>query len=74
MERLTLAAASGDIWLSDDDGIPNIFVTKEDDTYKYIKRLSEYEDIGLLPEQIKEVDRLYAEKCKELAELQKKEN
>lgn len=33
--------------------------------------LAEYEDIGLLPEQIKEVDRLYAEKCKELTELQR---
>lgn len=35
------------------------------------ERLKEYEDIGLLPEQIKEVDRLYAEKCKELADLKK---
>lgn len=34
-------------------------------------RLAEYEDIGLSPEQIKEVDRLYTEKCKELAELKK---
>jgi len=39
--------------------------------YRTIERLAEYEDIGLLPEQIKEVDRLYAEKCRELAELQK---
>lgn len=36
-----------------------------------LRRLAEYEDIGLLPEQIKEVDRLYAEKCKELAEQKK---
>lgn len=34
-------------------------------------RLAEYEDIGLTPEQLKEVDRLYAEKCKEMAELEK---
>ncbi len=34
-------------------------------------RLAEYEDIGLSPVQIKEVDRLYAEKCKELTELQR---
>lgn len=33
-------------------------------------RLAEYEDTGLSPEQIKEVDRLYTEKCKELTELQ----
>lgn len=36
------------------------------------ERLKDYEDIGLLPEQIKEVDGLYAEKCKELAESQKR--
>lgn len=35
------------------------------------ERLAEYEDIGLLPEQIIEVDKLYAEKCKELSELHK---
>lgn len=34
-------------------------------------RLAEYEDIGLTPEQIREIDRLYAEKCKELAECNK---
>lgn len=36
------------------------------------ERLAEYEDIGLTPEQLIEVDRLYAGKCKELAELEKK--
>lgn len=36
-----------------------------------IDRLAEYEDIGLTPEQIREIDRLYAEKCKELAECNK---
>ena len=34
--------------------------------------LKEYEDLGLTPDQIKEVDRLYSEKCKEVAEYQKK--
>ena len=33
--------------------------------------LKEYEDLELTPEQIREVDRLYAEKCKEVAELKK---
>lgn len=32
--------------------------------------LKKYEDIGLAPEQMREIDRLYAEKCRELAELQ----
>ena len=36
-----------------------------------IDRLAEYEDIGLTPEQIRAIDRLYAEKCKELAECNK---
>ena len=36
-----------------------------------VERLSAYEDIGLTPEQLLEIDRLYAEKCKEVAELRK---
>lgn len=35
---------------------------------KCFNRLAEYENTDLTPEQIKEIDRLYAEKCKELAE------
>lgn len=35
-------------------------------------RLKEYEDTGLTPEKIREMDRLYAEMCKELAEERKK--
>ena len=34
-------------------------------------RLGEYENTGLTPEQIIEMDKLYAEKCRELAELKK---
>ena len=36
-----------------------------------LDRLASYEDLELTPEQIREVDRLYAEKCKEVAELKK---
>lgn len=36
-----------------------------------LERLEKYEDIGLLPEQIKEIDKLYTEKCEELAKIQK---
>ncbi|MGN0357097.1 MAG: hypothetical protein ACI4E0_04670 [Blautia sp.] len=39
------------------------------DLYEYLKK---YEDTGLMPEQIHEIDKLYAEKCKELAEEKKK--
>lgn len=38
---------------------------------KCFERLAEYEEIGLTPEQIREIDKLYAEKCKEVAELKK---
>lgn len=33
--------------------------------------IREYESIGLLPEQIREIDKLYTEKCEEVAKLQK---
>lgn len=36
-------------------------------------RLAKYEDIGLTPEQIREVDKLYTEKCEELARYKKLE-
>lgn len=36
-------------------------------------QLKKYEDTGLTPEQIREMDRLYAEKCRELVECQKKQ-
>ena len=35
------------------------------------EKLAQYEDLGLIPDQIREVDRLYADKCKEVAELKK---
>ena len=35
---------------------------------RYVK-LGEYENLGLEPQQIKEISNLYAEKCKEVAEL-----
>lgn len=36
-----------------------------------IESVGKYEDLGLTPDQIREVDRLYAEKCREVAELKK---
>lgn len=38
-----------------------------------MKRLAAYEDLGITPEQIQEIDKLYAEKCREVAELKKKQ-
>lgn len=37
------------------------------------EKLAEYEDTGLTPEQIREMDELYAEKCKELAEAKEQQ-
>lgn len=38
------------------------------------ERLARYEEIGLDPEQIRQVDELYVEKCRELAEYKKLED
>ena len=37
-------------------------------------RLGEYEDTGLTPEQLRQIDRLYTEKCRKVAELQQRDN
>ena len=43
-----------------------------DDGYHAMCALKAYEDTGLTPEQIREIDRLYTEKCQEVAELRQK--
>ena len=49
--------------------------TKDYDEYlQLVERLVEYENTGLAPEQIKEIDRLYKAKCKELAEARQQDN
>lgn len=35
------------------------------------EKLAAYEETGLTPEQIREIDKLYSEKCRELAEERK---
>lgn len=37
------------------------------------ERLANYEETGLTPEQIREIDRLYTEKCREVAELRQRD-
>lgn len=37
----------------------------------FCERLADYEDTGLTPKQIIQMDELYRENCEELAELQK---
>lgn len=38
-----------------------------------VDALAAYEDTGLTPEQIREIDRLYAKKCREVAELRQRD-
>ena len=44
-----------------------------DDGYHAMCTLKAYEDTGLTPEQIREIDRLYAKKCREVAELRQRD-
>lgn len=44
-----------------------------DDGYIGMCTLKAYEDTGLTPEKIQEIDRLYAEKCREVAKLQQRD-
>lgn len=37
------------------------------------EKLANYEETGLTPEQIREIDRLYEEKCREVAELRQRD-
>lgn len=55
------------------DIYPGAVITRN--TYERIygvsQKLMEYEDTGLTPEQIRQIDVLYAKKCREVADLQK---
>ena len=66
MERLTKTYKDGSHAAADN-------LPCGENSWNYKKRLLEsvgdYEDTGLTPEQIQEMDKLYAEKCKEVAEL-----
>lgn len=41
----------------------------ENNAHLVLQKLADYEDTNLTPAQIREIDSLYAEKCKEVAEL-----
>ncbi len=38
---------------------------------KCMDRLAEYEDLGVTPEQLRQIDGMYADRCREIAELRK---
>ena len=42
-----------------------------DEVDNCLKRLKAYEDTGLTPEQMIEIDRMYREKCEEVEQLKK---
>lgn len=46
-------------------------ITKEtsEKLYTCLEKLMKYEDIGLTPEQLLEIDRMYQEQCRKVAEL-----
>ena len=68
MNRLTKTYKDGTHGVSDEweDG-ENSYAFKD----ALIESLGKYEDLELTPEQIREIDRLYSGKCKEVAELKK---
>lgn len=43
------------------------------DVRKRLEKLRPYEDTGLTPEQIREIDRLYTEKCREVPGLRQRD-
>lgn len=65
MERLTYRVNTGiqDVVLTDSKSVEECLEWEN-----VLERLAEYEDIGLTPEQLREIDKLYAEKCKEMAD------
>lgn len=75
MERLTERFASGDTLVSGcGDNCKHDFkycdCLEDCPTIdEIVERLADYEDTGLTPEQIVEIDKLYAEQARELAEL-----
>lgn len=59
MERLTE-------WIDEENAIPRMDL-RNNGHEKCCRRLAAYEDIGLTPDQLRQMDQLYREKCEELA-------
>lgn len=65
MERLTQ-------WIDENRAIPRVDLRRCGHE-RCTTQLARYEDTGLTPEQIREIDRLYTEKCWEVAELRQRD-
>ena len=61
MERLTEYTSMG-------EAIPRMELRKNGHR-RCLARLAEYEDIGLTPRQLRQVDAMYADRCREISEL-----
>ena len=76
MERLTKREILGNAYFPKCFEEPCNGCGCQDDDCDYMgeicEKLASYEDTGLTPEQIREIDRLYSEKCRDLADERKK--
>ena len=66
MKRLTYEKENGEWGLN---GYDIKKVPKE--LYGAICKLHEYEDLGLTPEELRQIDDMYAVRCKEISDLKK---
>lgn len=69
MERLIRRSNVGEALPRNHINLMHMDTTSESHLDDIFERLAEYEDTGLEPSQIAEIDRLYAEQCKEVARL-----
>lgn len=69
MEKLDVEVIDGAMVVVEssrcDCGIGNVIL-------RALKELREYKNLGVTPEQIKEMDRLYTLKCQELAKMEER--
>lgn len=63
MTGLSIEAIKNQIYLSE------CFAERETVAYKALKELLEYKETGLTPQDIKEMDKMYLEKCKQVNKL-----
>lgn len=69
MERLTRRSKVGEGLPVKHLNIRHEDTTSEDTLTEILEKLAAYEDIGPTPEQLLEIDKMYAEKCREVVEL-----
>ena len=72
MERLTRRSKVGEGLPVNHLNLMHMDTTSEDTLTKILDELADYEDTGLTPQQLKEIDKLYLEKCEEVNRLKEK--